>query len=635
MNSYIKKIVIFGSGNDKRELTLTNGLNVITGHSKKGKSALIEIVDYCLCATIPSVPKGIISDFATLFCIILKVDNNFLVIARPNASGEQSKIYVALETNRGFLKDFSITYFDNKPLLKIKGAGQENIEKFLGLNVMDSNLELSDKKKGKASLRNMTPFLYQYQNLIASKHALFSKMDDYNKKASILEQIPIFLGIADSEYYSLRRQVDELEKKLKGIEREKQKELVFNSQYENRLEGLCRSYFSIVGKEIPEFNSLTHLISITGNLPGFDKLEPFKSDSNRLYDKLRASLSSETLRLNSINSELRKIEDIAKSAKKSILNLAHIKNRSEHIEEVDCLCPVCGNDVVSLSDKALSINKALESLNLEVGSMAGFARFDAEQLETLKFEKRAVQKEISDLNTRIEEFETYNKKLIEYKDKRDSLAYLRAKIEIIVEQISNKIQITDFGEKNIRSEIKVLNESLAKYDFKADLDDCQRKLNSWINSIANNLDFEEQFLPAKLDLSLNDLSVIHSDKKYGRIRLSDLGSGANWLAFHLSASLGLLRLFSYKTESPVPNFLFLDQPSQVYFPRDFNSHDNDIKKVENIYIQIIKSLKESKNISGRYSQVIVLDHADNLDLKDYRYSRYLRASWYEDGQALI
>ena len=314
---------------------------------------------------------------------------------------------------------------------------------------------------------------------------------------------------------------------------------------------------------------------------------------------------------------------------------AHIKKRSEIVEIIDCLCPVCGNGVDALTEEAISINSAMESLNLEVGSMVGFARFDVEQMETLKHEKRNLQKEISEINTQINEFESFNKKIKEYKDKRDSLGYLRAKIEIIVEQISNKIQITDFGEQGIINELKLLRESLTKYDFKTELAECQSKLNTWMNKIANNLDFEEQFLPAKLELDLNTLSIIHNDKKYGRIRLSDLGSGANWLAFHLSASLGFLKLFSYKNKSPVPNFLFIDQPSQVYFPRDVDSHDNDIKKVENIYIQIVKSLKEGRKESGKYSQVIVLDHADNLDLKEYRYKRYVRANWYEPAEALI
>ena len=635
MNSYIKKIIIFSAKGEKRELTLTNGLNIISGHSKKGKSALIEIVDYCLCSTVPSIPKGIISDFASLFCIVLKVKSNYLVIARPNDESQRSKVYVSFETDRSFLKMFSIRYFDDKPLLKIKGAGQESIEKFLGLNILDSNLDDSDRKKGKASLRNMTPFLYQYQNLIASKHALFSKMDDYSKKTSILEQIPIFLGIVDAEYYSLRRQIDEIEKQLKAIDKEKQKEKSFNLQYQARLEGLCRNYFSIVGKELPSFKNLNDLILITKELPSFDQSEPFKSDASRLYSTLRHRLSRKTLQLNDINSELTKIENVSKSAKNTISHLSKLHDRVGHIEEVSCLCPICGNGVESLSEEATLINNALDSLNSEVGAMANFARYDSEQLESLKQNKRELQKLISELTTQISDLEIYNSKVKEYKDKRDSLGFLRAKIDVVVEQISNKIQINDYGDKELLEELNSLKLKIKKYDFESDLADCQSKLNDWVNSIANSLDFEKQFLPAKLQINLRDLSIVHNDKKYGKLRLSDFGSGANWLAFHLSASLGFLRLFSYKENSPVPNFLFIDQPSQVYFPRDFTSHNDDIKKVENIYIQIIKSLKDSRKVSGSYSQVIVLDHADNLDLKDYKYERYVRAKWFDDNDALI
>ncbi|MCF6456942.1 DUF3732 domain-containing protein, partial [Pseudoalteromonas sp. MMG024] len=449
------------------------------------------------------------------------------------------------------------------------------------------------------------------------------------------KQIPIFLGIVDAEYYSLRRQIDEIEKQLKAIDKEKQKEKIFNLQYQSRLEGLCRNYFSIVGKELPNFQNVNDLISITKELPSFDKAEPFKSDASRLYSNLRSRLSSKTLELNAVNAELTKIESVSKSAKKTISHLSKLQSRIEHEEEVSCLCPVCGNDVESLSEEASLINNALDSLNTEVGAMANFARFDSEQLETLKQNKREIQKIISELTTQISDLENYNAKVKEYKDKRDSLGYLRAKIEIVVEQISNKIQVSDYGEKEISEELNSLKLLIQKYDFESDLTDCQSKLNGWANSIANALDFEKQFLPAKLNINLRDLSIVHNDKKYGKLRLSDFGSGANWLAFHLAASLGFLRLFSYKENSPVPNFLFIDQPSQVYFPRDFSSLNDDIKKVENIYIQIIKSLKESRKISGSYSQVIVLDHADNLDLKDYKYERYVRAKWFDENDALI
>lgn len=51
MKSYIKAIIIFNKNGEKRVVPLEQGVNIITGESKTGKSALVEIIDYCLCST--------------------------------------------------------------------------------------------------------------------------------------------------------------------------------------------------------------------------------------------------------------------------------------------------------------------------------------------------------------------------------------------------------------------------------------------------------------------------------------------------------------------------------------------------------------------------------------------------------
>lgn len=58
MKSYIKSIIIFDKNGEKRVVPLKQGVNIITGESKTGKSALVEIIDYCLCSTRCTVPKG-------------------------------------------------------------------------------------------------------------------------------------------------------------------------------------------------------------------------------------------------------------------------------------------------------------------------------------------------------------------------------------------------------------------------------------------------------------------------------------------------------------------------------------------------------------------------------------------------
>ena len=48
MKSFIKAIIIFDENDEKRSVPLEQGVNIITGQSKTGKSALVEIIDYCL-----------------------------------------------------------------------------------------------------------------------------------------------------------------------------------------------------------------------------------------------------------------------------------------------------------------------------------------------------------------------------------------------------------------------------------------------------------------------------------------------------------------------------------------------------------------------------------------------------------
>ena len=67
MKSHIRSIIIFNKDGEKRIVPLKQGVNIITGESKTGKSALVEIIDYCLCSTRCTIPKGKITDFSYIF----------------------------------------------------------------------------------------------------------------------------------------------------------------------------------------------------------------------------------------------------------------------------------------------------------------------------------------------------------------------------------------------------------------------------------------------------------------------------------------------------------------------------------------------------------------------------------------
>jgi hypothetical protein len=118
---------------------------------------------------------------------------------------------------------------------------------------------------------------------------------------------------------------------------------------------------------------------------------------------------------------------------------------------------------------------------------------------------------------------------------------------------------------------------------------------------------------APIELHIEDMSVkvVHVERSD---YLWEIGSGANWLAYHIAITVALQRFFPDGVNHPVPGLLIYDQPSQVYFPRivehDHASpppriRDEDILAVRSVFETLGKEVVRRK---GRL-QVIVLDHA--------------------------
>jgi len=113
MKCYLREIAIFNKNGEKRGIYLKPGLNIVTGPSQSGKSALIEIVDYCLLSSTSTIPRGKIIEFADLFAIVLELNDTYLVIGRPTPiSTETSKIYFKIEYSEESIKKLEKSYFD-------------------------------------------------------------------------------------------------------------------------------------------------------------------------------------------------------------------------------------------------------------------------------------------------------------------------------------------------------------------------------------------------------------------------------------------------------------------------------------------------------------------------------------------
>lgn len=82
MKTLIHEIGIIDKQGKKHPVSFNKGLNVVTGKSSTGKSALIEIYDYCFGSSESTIPKGVITARAAIYYVALSVNEQDMVIAR-------------------------------------------------------------------------------------------------------------------------------------------------------------------------------------------------------------------------------------------------------------------------------------------------------------------------------------------------------------------------------------------------------------------------------------------------------------------------------------------------------------------------------------------------------------------------
>src|SRR5690606_33280857 len=102
-------------------------------------------------------------------------------------------------------------------------------------------------------------------------------------------------------------------------------------------------------------------------------------------------------------------------------------------------------------------------------------------------------------------------------------------------------------------------------------DDADQRLLSTLSNISMHMsgyvaDLGGEFaeFPARLDLHHLTVAI---DRPGRPILMQRTGGGENHLAYHLAALLALHR-FAAGHRHPLPRFLFIDQPTQVYFPSE-------------------------------------------------------------------
>ncbi len=172
--------------------------------------------------------------------------------------------------------------------------------------------------------------------------------------------------------------------------------------------------------------------------------------------------------------------------------------------------------------------------------------------------------------------------------------------------------------RRLRDQAAALEEELSDERVRERIDSITSILGRRMTDWARELELEHSKFPLRLDLKR--LTIV-ADTADGPVPMDRMGSGENWVGYHLIAHLALHEWFTERGR-PVPRFLFLDQPSQVYFPpeRDIDGSmsgvvEDDRQAVVRMFQFVFKVVSEL----APGLQVVITEHAD------------IKEDWYQNA----
>lgn len=645
MKTLIHEIGVIDKQGTKHPVNFQTGLNVVTGKSSTGKSALIEIFDYCFGSDENTIPKGVITDSAAIYYVALAVSDQDMIIARDPDVAKKAffRRIETFDTSEIDRKYFNANYF--RPLSEFN---KYLTSLFLDMDDVDESLRARlnrGKKASTPSIRSFSTFMLQHQNLVANKHALFYRFDEKVKRDQVIEYTKIFLGIANQKYFHFSQEKERLSGMLKQLERQKETNKRTSDSYRQKVAPVLNQLYALMGfkdEPLSLTKVLQHPQDAKDQLDGIIVSEKINHNSDAMtqrYEQLKLARNIKTAELRKLQRQAASINKHIQEEERFVNNVKQFSS-PKHVHISASVCPFCHTEKDNLRQSAEKLQQAITKVSGNLAQSRPItAKFESSLIEVHR-DTEAVSKSLTALNQQITEIEKANQQLIERKSLYESIIMQKAKLFALLDTLN----MADDAElereiKNLKKELKKITDALKEYDVQKGLVDASDKVNKYMAEIGSHFEFEASYKPINLHFSFETFDLYHLTTDNEKIYLRSMGSGANWLYCHVTLFLALHKYFAELGEKcAIPSVLFLDQPTQVYFPnfnRDTSASfedekelekaqrtekegavDEDIKAVENLFSQLSIYCENLKKDNGFSPQIIVTDHADHLTLSN-------------------
>lgn len=620
MTFQIANIILYSHDGRIRELPLRLGeLNVITGASKTGKSALIDIVDYCTGRGDCYVAEGVIRRHVSWFAVLFQTGDSQIFVARRNPGpGNKTSPDIYVQRGTTIPTPALSALFKNFTL----DALGDMLDAAVGINENQHRPPAGQTRDPlTANIRHALTFSFQDQDEIDSKKVLFHRTSDNFIAQAIKDSLPYFLGAIDEDRLLKLALLDGAKREMRRLERQLRE--ILNSSSDDLPEarslldeaksvGLVdeRVVASTSEAVIDALTPLTGAEFVGGNfvIGGTeDALVRLRAERTGLRNELEGIKSElRTTRLFRTENGSYRREAGEQRARLSAVGLF----RDAEADNVHC--PLCESALATPLPAVEEIASALAEMHHELQAVESESPKIQAKLASLQEREMLLEGRLREngqrMAARIRENELFAKQ-------RDDFIVQARTVGKITQYLSTTTRSAD--NSTLLREIEEARARVAILTAEVGANDAQERLETYLNIIgrmmtdySDALDLEHR--GSQLRLDIRKLTVI-ADTIDGPVPLQRMGSGENWVGYHVLTHLALHKWFRQKSR-PVPSFLILDQPSQAHYPPDKDTGDGSITSLadeDQTAVQKLFSLiaEVAREIAPSL-QVILLDHAD-------------------------
>lgn len=590
MKFFINKMILWLKTGEPREIEFKNNMvNVITGNSKTGKTAVLEIIDYCFCGSDSNISYRHIGENVLWYGLNFSINGKDFTIAR----GERA--------NNSPSNDYYFSGIGEIPEMPTPSIGESDLK-----TILEQEFKISEKvafSHGGKTVKGNSKISYRYflmfntlsGNIITHSDTYFDKQSVERYREALPRIFDLATGITTLENIVISDKIEALEKDLSKLEREKMQELqgqenkkaelmllikrakeariinVMSDGYEEDLENLkeaiTKGNLSLVDFE--DENLLEELRKERQNI--IIRIRKLKRFSKR-YAAYKKYLSREESSLKPILYIKKYVENIENDEYKQFLNLLE-KEYYQIREVIKTKMPF----EIDVEDKVAKLESELQEIErkielcpeinyIAIGDRARYMAIGEIKSDFLRL--------INEPETRSQIDEKISLKEKELESLKDKYVSLEEKRLNMIEALNDYIQ----------TYINISKEAFEEYG-----------------------EYLSAFNYKKKTLEMRQNKASFTEK---------LTSSSDHLFMHMCLFLGMHEMILENEVPYVPSFLILDQPSRPYFnnkrydltkSKEFINKKDDWNKVVQIFVLLNAFIDIIRKNEDEF-QIIVLEH---------------------------